>query len=139
MIVAALGYLPPVGGALRVPAAMNIWADGNGENTNTARLATAPVLLLASVWPSAVRLARRSGDNRPRSLRVPTASTRRPPAAAKRAAGGQGGGRAVVPLKAGEHEHGPGRGAESGQQVDGEHDPDHRQQMKNGRRHERST
>jgi hypothetical protein len=37
-------------------------------------------------------------------------------------------------MKAGEHERRPGRRCESGQQVDREHDSDHRQQMKNGHR-----
>ncbi len=61
---------------------MNICAEGSGENTNTARLASTPVLLLARVWPSASRLVRRSGGSRPRSFRVPTARIMRPAVAA---------------------------------------------------------
>jgi len=61
---------------------MNSCAEGSGENTNNARPVTMPDLVPASVLPRALRLARRSGDSRPPSVRAPTARAGRPAVAA---------------------------------------------------------
>src|SRR5262249_42975256 len=70
------------------PAAMNSCAEGSGENTNTAKLATTPVLLFASVWPSASRL---TTSLRTISKPLTRSRSREPPAGRRDRGGGEQG------------------------------------------------